>query len=219
MTEMVDPLPPLTRLILAYVPVGRRDRDRLIWTLDARLADVVRSTREPMIGQMRIAWWDEALSDGAGVKGRGEPLLEAIRAAGLADSAPLRSLLDGWEALLIDPLDDVTLNSYAAGRGEGLFMALADIPAPPPWLAATGRLWAYWDLSAHVGDAAVRQRAVALAQRELPALAEASWPREWKALRLLAGLARHDIMRGQAGAAGLTPRLYMRLLRLSVTGG
>lgn len=218
MTEIVDPLPPLTRLILAYALAERRRTDRLIWMLDARLADVVRSTREPMIGRMRIAWWDEALSDPGAVKGRGEPLLDAIRAQGLADSAALRSLLDGWEALLNDRLDDAALSSYASGRGEGLFMALADAPEPPPWLAAAGRLWAYWDLSAHVRDDDVRRRAVMLAQAALPGLAGASWPRGWKGLRLLTGLARHDVLRGRAAPQGLTPRLYMRLLRLSVPG-
>lgn len=219
MTEMTDPLPGLTRLIRIYAPSDRREPDNLIWALDTRLAGIIRSTREPMIGQMRIVWWEEALADASEVTGRGDPLLDALRAEGLAELPSLRILLDGWEALLADELDDIAVTRYATGRGEGLFAALAGGADLPLWLAAAGRLWACWDLSGHVRDEQVRQRAIALAQGELAALAHADWPRRWRGLRLLTGMARHDIVRGRAAPAGLTPGLYMRLLWLSAKGG
>ncbi|MEJ7935637.1 hypothetical protein WG907_15410 [Sphingobium sp. AN558] len=219
MTEMIDPLPALPRLILVYASPAHRRADSLIWSLDTRLAGIIRSTRDPLIGQMRIVWWEEALGEASGATGRGDPLLDALRIEGVAGLPALQSLLGGWEALLNDEWDDAGLKDYADGRGGGLFAALGRASQAPSWLAAAGRLWAYWDLSGHVRDNRLQQRAIVLARRELAALEGVKWPRQWKALRLLTGLASHDVRRGRAAPLGLTPGLYMRVLWLSAKGG
>lgn len=215
---MIAPQRPLSRLLVAHAPAARRAGDRLVWAFDERLADLARTTREPMIGQMRLAWWEEALGDESGVKGRGDPLLDAMRAAGLVRLRGLGRMLDGWEALLGGDLDDDALADFAAGRGEGLFMALAREDAPPDGLRAAGRLWALWDMSGHVGDDRVRARAVALARADLAAVAGAEWPRGWRAARLAAGLAARDIGRGRAADPRFSVRLYGRLMRIALVG-
>ncbi|AUW60332.1 hypothetical protein C1T17_14490 [Sphingobium sp. SCG-1] len=207
-----DPLSlaPMPRLLASYA--GREaPRHQLLWAYDARLADVVRTTREPMVGQMRLTWWHEVLSDDAQVKGLGDPLVDALRAEPgiMAARDGLLAMIDGWEILLDPlPLDEAALRSFAEGRGRGLFRALdavADTKA--------GALWALWDLSGHIGDRTTAQRAVEVAREYLPAKIKGN-----KALRLAAGLARHDIVRGRAGPSELTPRLYARLLRIAVFG-
>src|SRR3546814_10427540 len=52
---------------------------RIVWAFDARMAEIIRSTREPMIGQMRLTWWREALTKDPKVEGSGEPLMDALR--------------------------------------------------------------------------------------------------------------------------------------------
>lgn len=201
---------PLPRLLASYA--GREAaRHRLVWAYDARLADVVRTTREPMVGQMRLTWWHEVLSEDSGTKGRGDPLVDALRAdPGLsAMRDALLAMIDGWEMLLDPlPLDEDVLRSFADGRGGGLFRAL-DHSADPK----AGALWALWDLSGHIGDATTAQRAVALAQSYLPVPS-----RGQKAVKLVTGLARHDIALGRTGPQVLTPRLYLRLLRMAALG-
>lgn len=207
----VEPAGQLARLLAAYAPAGQWGTHRLLWALDERLADVARTTREPMIGQMRLTWWHEALADTAGVKGRGEPLVDAMRAQGCAGAPGIAAMVDGWEALLGDP----DLEAFAAGRGGGLFRALAD--ADDPSLEAAGRVWALWDLSGHVGNPALASRAVALARGLMPVSLPA-WPRGWKPMRIAYGLARADVLEGRAAPAGLTPGLYLRLWRLALLG-
>ena len=211
---------PLPRLLAAYA--GRRAAlHRLIWAYDARLADVVRTTREPMIGRMRLTWWHEALTDEQGAKGRGEPLVTALRGALMPAQGVggLLQMIDGWEALLDPPpLADDALLAFAAGRGGGLFRALAGEPDDlPEVVERAGRLWALWDLSGHVGDPGTAKRAVALAQDCLPA-ADARWRREWKPLRIAAALAAQDVRAGRLASAEMTPQLYMRLLKAAVFG-
>lgn len=210
MLELDDVPTALAGLLSAYAGRDRR-RHRLLWTLDARLARLVATTSEPMIGQIRLAWWQEALSDGAGIKGRGEPLVDALRQIGAAPCHGLGDWLDGWEALI----GDIGLDAYATGRGGGLFHALAGEANVPPWLRQAGAAWALWDLSGHAGDSRLAAEAIARAARLL--LEEPPrWPTGWRPMQLAYALARHDIMRRRQAPGSLTPRLYMRLVRLAL---
>lgn len=222
MTADILTLSPLPALLSAYA--GRETaQQRLLWAYDARLADIIRTTTEPMIGQMRLAWWGDALADESGTKGRGEPLLAALRDAGLAGHPGLGAMLDGWEALLGDAApDDIALRAFGVDRGGGLFHALAGDERPPESLIHAGAVWALWDLSGHVGSAGEAARAIAVAQTILEAGNmrdwARDWPRAWRPMRLAFGLAAHDVQRGQAAPRSLTPRLYARLLRLALVG-
>jgi hypothetical protein len=210
MTGTDDNLSALAALLSAYA--GRdAARHRLIWALDARLARLVATTSEPMIGQMRLAWWDEALTDDSGVKGRGEPLIDALRAIDATPIPGLSRWLDGWEAMI----GEADLHAYGEGRGGGLFHALAG--ALPDWLAQAGMVWALWDMSGHVGDEQVAARAVAMARAHL-LTEKPNWPAAWKPLRIAYRLARQDVEKGRRAPAGLTPILYLRLMRIGLIG-
>ncbi|MDX3899450.1 MAG: hypothetical protein QHC40_02890 [Sphingobium sp.] len=219
MNETLVEIRPLDRLLSAY---AGRDAARhwLVWAYDARLAQVVRTTTEPLIGQMRLAWWQDVLTDENGAKGRGEPLLAAMRAAGVAGHPGLDSMLDGWEALIGgEAPDPAALRTFGVGRGGGMFRALAGADeGHGEALEQAGALWALWDLSGHVGSRAEVEAAVEAAREFLGGAPTWDWPRRWKPMRLAAELARDDITRGQAAPRTLTPRLYARLLRLALVG-
>lgn len=212
MVSVSDDLSPLTRLLSAHAGPDA-PRHRLLWALDARFARLVATTSEPMIGQMRLAWWNDALTDESGVKGQGEPLIDAMRGLGIAPPHGLSQWLDGWEALI----GEIDLHAYAEGRGGGLFRALAGRDDIPAWLVQAGAAWALWDLSGHIGDRDVAGRALAMARgyllREKPV-----WPAEWRPMRIAYHLARHDIEKGDCAPAGLTPALYLRLMRVALLG-
>ena len=78
-------------------------RHRAIWAYDGRLAHIARSTREPTIGQMRLAWWNDVIDDASGTKGQGEPVIDAMRATGAAAAPGLVAMIDGWEILVVEP--------------------------------------------------------------------------------------------------------------------
>src|SRR3546814_9620916 len=78
MEKVSDDLATLPSLLSAYAGPDA-PRHRLVWALDARFSRLVATTSEPVIGQMRMAWWNDALTDESGVRGRGEPLIDAMR--------------------------------------------------------------------------------------------------------------------------------------------
>ncbi|QJR03131.1 hypothetical protein HH800_13695 [Sphingobium yanoikuyae] len=218
MMDRTDDLAPLARLLSGHA--GRfAERHRALWALDQRFAQIARTTSDAAIGQMRLAWWLGVVTDEAGVKGQGEPVVDWLRAIGALDAPGIPAMLDGWEVLVVEPEIDLTgLRDYAAGRGGGLFQALADVADAPDWLIAAGKVWALWDLSAHSGDEALADAAIGLARDLLPQVGDPVWPKAWKPLRIAYLLARHDVERGQRAPVGLTRNMAWRLMRIALVG-
>lgn len=221
-----DALPPLAALLSAHAgALGARHR--AIWGFDGRLAKVARTTSDRAIGQMRLAWWNDVIEDADARKGRGEPVVDAMRATGAIAALGLVAMIDGWEVLVVEPeIDADGLRDYAVGRGGGLFRALAesgaesgtDVPDAPEWLVAAGQVWALWDLVGHVDDPALSEAALKLARDLLPQVEGARWPRGWKPLRIAFTLARQDVLAGQGAPAGMPRGLALRLLRIALVG-
>lgn len=221
--DIADQIPPLQRLAVAYAPKELWRGQHLAWAFDARMSDIVRTTSEPMIGQMRLAWWREALRDGPAAGGGGEPLLDALRGHVLpgADAGDLIAVIDGWEELLEAlPLGDSQLIAFAEHRGGGLFRLMGR-PAGgvAPWLAQAGMGWALWDLAGHMSDRDTAARAMALVPEFLGDVPRRGWPGGLKPLRLLTGLARADAERGSMPPGRMTAGQYLRILRLALGRG
>lgn len=116
--NLSESLPPAMQLALAYAPVPVRPAWLGVMALDARLSDIVRHAREPMLGQIRLAWWRDLLSQDRSTWPEGEPLVRHI-ADHLAEVAPdLAELTSGWEYLLsAEALTAGQLSRYASARG------------------------------------------------------------------------------------------------------
>ena len=109
-------LPPVQRLALAYAPTRARPAWLALLALDTRLAQQVRSAREPMLTQIRLAWWHDRLREPVSAWPQGEPLLVAL-ADWRGQHGSLAQLVDGWEMLLGEaPLTDAALEGFVAGR-------------------------------------------------------------------------------------------------------
>jgi hypothetical protein len=212
MAQMLTELPPLQALLTAYAPRKRRLWHALCWTLDQRLAAVLRKGGEPTIAAIRMAWWDAVLVEGDRSKGRGEPLVEAWRAAAPDGAAAFASLLiDGWRGLIgPEALAPEDLVHFGAKRGGGLFGLIADA-ARDDTLARAGSVWALWDLSGHTNDPFLAHSALAEAQAQAAALGRLPRGRGPKPLRLVYGLAEADVSADRI-PVGFEPRHYRALL-------
>lgn len=212
MAQMLAELPPLARLLTAYAKAPQRRWHALCWTLDQRLAAIVRRGGEPTIAAIRLAWWDAVLVEGDRTKGGGEPLVEAWRRAAPEGAGPAtESLIDGWRALLgAESLSPQHIAEFGGKRGGGLFRLIAN--ADDDALMKAGAVWALWDLAAHVSEPGVSAMAMDAAQEVLSERVPLAPKDAPKPLRLLYGIAAADIRAGRVPDRGFTGRHYRALL-------
>jgi 15-cis-phytoene synthase len=208
-TELIAGLPPLSRLALAYAPSAARPVWLGVLALDARLAGVVRDAREPLIGQIRLAWWRERLAEEAKSWPVGEPLLALLR-GWEGTHGPLGEMVDGWEIMLGEPpLEKESLLAAAEGRAAGLAAAAVRLGFPERREAVRymGRRWALADFLANLSDPRERSEVETL-------LAEtgAATPELPKALRPV------TVLTGVGANRGAPLVRLLRAVRLGIFG-
>lgn len=153
-------------------------------------------TSEPMLGQMRLAWWRDALGRPVADRPRGDAVLDAIGVHWSGREAALVQMVDGWEVLVTaERLGDGEAAAFAAGR-SAFFAALASdaSPAVRQRCATAGLRWALADAATGVSDEGERAAFVAagLAQED----SGTRFPPDLRALAVLDGLALRALRRG-----------------------
>lgn len=201
---------------LAYAPASARLPTLALFALDTRLAGLLRNSREPMLAQLRLAWWRENLESSGDGWPAGEPLLQALR-SWKGKHRALVPLVDGWEALTGQaPLPARALEAMVAGRGEA-FAALAQVldkPHETQTARQLGRAWAVADLATRLSNAEERDTVIAMRSGEGPI------PRVSRALRpllVLQALAERRLAKGSE-AAVQSPAALLKALRLGLLG-
>ncbi|CAN5509265.1 hypothetical protein BH09PSE4_BH09PSE4_07780 [soil metagenome] len=214
---------PERALAISYAPGPRRAALTSLFALDDALAQVLRTTREPMVGQMRLTWWHDALVRLDSAPPPAEPVLQALTRDLLplgVSGAGLTPIVEGWEELLGETVSEEALLRYAEGRGS-LFVAAGRILAADPGdpVREAGAGWALVDLAWHLSDPATAARAREMAGPRLAAAVAPRWSRAGRALGALAHLASADLANDPAGPRLQgSPRRVLRALRHRLTG-
>jgi len=178
------------RLALAYAPAHARPAWEALLLFERRLADTARPGRDPMMIQLRLAWWRDRLGEPASAWPKGEPLLARLTVWDSARGA-LKEIVNGWEASVV-------------GDDGGVELAGARIAA----YVALGRLL---DVSA---DAAVRMVASDVVRPETAQGPAPRLPRPMRPLSILRDLSMREARHGRH-----SPVLdILRILRIGVLG-
>lgn len=217
---MTPDLDPDRRLALAYAPARARPALEALWRLDVTFGAVLARGREPMVAQIRLAWWREALERLDTAAPPPEPVLQGLAThvlpAGVG-GAELAAMEEGWSVLLAEgPLDASALRAHGELRGGLLFRHSARLLGGADEVEPAGARWALIDLarrSARAEEAASAMEAAAAITRE------PLWAKRLRPLAMLSLLARRDLERGvgpfeRQGA----PRRMFRLIRYRLTG-
>lgn len=212
-SEIVDPE---RRLALAYAPRERREALTALWVLDERLGAIVAATNEAMLGQIRLAWWRDALQALAEGAPAGEPLLgqleQVVRHHRLAPSE-LARLPEGWTMLLNGlPLEHAALITHANERGSVLFrLSAAVLGADHPGVCNAGAAWALVDVAARISDRQSAASARLIAIEHLKSPKRHPWPKPLRPLAVLAALAHRDAYAAVSRRQGSPLRLAVAL--------
>jgi 15-cis-phytoene synthase len=206
-------------LATLYAPAAARPALFALHALDIELAAVVDSTTEPMLGQIRLAWWREQLQALDAGAMPAQPTLAALAAEVVPrgiSGASLEPLEDASLALFDDDLD-----AHAAARARLFDAALRVlVPAPDAALVEAARtLGTGWALV----DAGRQGRTLTPAQLDSAAATLAPWkaPAGARPLWALAALAHTDVAalrQGRPPEPRGTPGRQARLLWSIMTG-
>ena len=190
------PLP--QRLALNYAPSGTRPATAALFTYDARLGELGAKASEPLLGQLRLAWWRDEMGKPVPERVKGDPVLDALGQSWAGEEAALVGLVDGWELLLGEALGESELEGFAAIRAEAFGALARQLGAVPSAEAAAraGSVWALADFASRTSDPAERDGAVALALGY--GRNPAPRARVLRPLAVLHGLALHSLAGGGA---------------------
>lgn len=214
------PMPSALDLAISYAPHDRRAGLMVLAQFDREMGMILRTTREPLVGQMRLTWWREAVIALDHRAPPAQPVLQGLAAQVMplgVGGAALGRIIEGWEALLGEPLDLEAVEQFALDRGGGLFAAMARVlGAADEQVELAGQGWAAADLARHMSDQRVADLATGLAEQCLRQALGQRWSRPGRPLGVLAMLARFDL---QAGAGRWTAaNRFAALMRLRMTG-
>jgi phytoene synthase len=190
-----SPHAPPIRLAMAYAPARSRPVLDAVFSLDGRLGRVASTTSEPMIGQLKLAWWRDQLGADPAHRAKGEPLLAELVRLRLPFSK-LVPLVDGWEELLVsDAVDPSTVQTFAQGRAAAFAaMAVAVGEAEAEEAASrAGKSWALAELAAWLSPGDPHPaliEAVAALPQQVPSL-----PPGLRPLAIVEALARRALAR------------------------
>ena len=173
-------LPPPVRLAVAYAPAAARAAWIALLVFDHRLSRVVAGAGEPLIGQLKLAWWRDRMREPASRWPAGEPLLGALKPLA-TERASLEALVDGWEGLIdVDAGDEGPVRLAAARAGAVAALArILDCKIDSSAIAILTRRWTL------PGKGSSRPTRLPRAMRPLVILANLPGPNDAGPLALL----------------------------------
>ena len=108
--------------VMVAMPQARRAAMAALWGLAARLTKLLLDAREPLIGQIKLAWWRDMaamIANDPAALPKGEPLLAELQAS-WAGQGGLDALVDAAEAMLLAE-SDAERRAASEGFGAHLF--------------------------------------------------------------------------------------------------
>jgi phytoene synthase len=194
-----------------------------LFLIDAAMGEVVRSTHEPMLGPIRLAWWRERLEElDQGGGAAAEPRLQQVERELLprgVSGQDLAGLEPGW-LRLFDPFPWGPETSEAIWlRGNLLFGTGARLLGrPDEKLQAAGGLWALVDVARHCSDEGSRAMLLKQARGFAQGLGGVRFAPALRPLSMIAALAVRDCRRGEPIEAEGTPARAAAMLRHRLSG-
>ncbi|HEY6048326.1 MAG TPA: hypothetical protein VIV07_04680 [Sphingomicrobium sp.] len=210
-------------LALTYVPLRDRGALAAVFGIDRAMGDVVRTTTEPMLGQIRLAWWRdrlEELDDRATAPA--EPRLQAAERELLPrgiSGRELAALEAGW-LRLFDPFPWTPETGEAIWlRGNLLFgLAARAIGQANERIGGAGGLWTLVDAARHCSDPQSRAMLLDQARGFARSLGGVRFPGPLRPLSALAVVAVRDCRRGEPFEREGTPGRAAAMLRHRLSG-
>jgi 15-cis-phytoene synthase len=210
-------------LALTYVPLRNRGALAALFAIDRAMADVVRTTKEPMLGPIRLAWWRERLEElDEGGDAPAEPRLQKVKSELIprgVTGRELATLESGW-LRLFDPFPWTVQTSEAIWfRGNLLFgLGARVVGCAEERIQGAGGLWALVDAARHCSDPESRGMLLEQARSFARGLRGVRFAGPLRPLSMLTVLAMRDSRRGEPFEREGSPARVAAMLRHRFSG-
>ena len=184
------------RLAVEYCTKEFRPPLSAFFAFDARLAQIASKTREPALGQMRLAWWRDVLSQPVNERPKGDIVLEALSEHWAGSEARLIEVVDAWEILIAsEKLTKEEVVDFACGRVMPLVRIVQEGSENTPQnVVGTLELWALADVVPKITDD--NERSIILEAARANRGQSGLFPRAFRGIAVLHALARRSVARG-----------------------
>jgi phytoene synthase len=210
-------------LALTYVPAKDRGAVAALFAIDQAMGDVVRSTTEPLLGPIRLAWWRERLEElDEGGAAPAEPRLQAVGRELIPRGVSGRELaaLEGGWLRLFDPFPWTVQTSEGIWFRGNLLFGLGGriLGRAEERIQGAGGLWALVDAARHCSDPESRRLLLDQARAFARGLSGVRFPGPLRPLSMLTVLALRDCRRGEPFEREGSPGRAAAMLRHRFSG-
>lgn len=190
-------LPELARFAVATARRLDRPLFASLLALDYALEWAAAQAKEPLVTQIRLAWWRDELGKLSRGARPNNPTLEQLDRAWGGDAGRFANLVDAWEALAIAGDEHkLALDQLAQARAQG-FVAIANRLGCGNCAAdviRAAQIWSFVDRARYGASDVSRDTAEAIAVTLSDG--HSRLPRPMRPLAVLAGMARRSLARG-----------------------
>jgi 15-cis-phytoene synthase len=192
-------LKPPKRLAIAYARRPEKGLLSLLLLMDARLGEILKHNSEPLIAQMRLAWWRDVIGKVPAQRPSGEPLIAQLNLLQAAHpewniDEFLLSIIDGWDELFAnESWNNDALVRHGKARSKGIFASFAVISGYEitEGINTLGQRWALTDLLAFCQNEEQYRAVIEVAFPEVGEKRKEHLPRRLRPLTILS-LASND---------------------------
>ncbi len=190
-------------IALAYARRAVREGLSRLLVLDRFFAETALSRREPMLTQIRLAWWREQLERIDCTVVAADPMLETARwlvQRHDVSGDQLAALVNAWDTLIAGESDSgraIELHAISRGRALAAIGAAIAKDAARDEVSALLSAWSARQCALRATDLAVADSAIEIATRLQGALPLTLMPASMRPLAILSRLAERDVMTAQ----------------------
>lgn len=184
------------RLAVEYCAKELRPALIAFFAFDARLGQIASKTTEPALGQMKLAWWRDMLSQPIDDQPKGDVVLEALSLHWAERKASLIEAVDAWEVLIAsEKLSAHDIELFAKGRVEPIVRIDQQIADKiNKNVQPMAELWALADIAHRVSDEDERATILRIASERLQHTGPIA--KSLRGIAVLHALARRSLERG-----------------------
>jgi phytoene synthase len=222
---MIDNNPdyPLQKLVFAYAKAKERVPFEVIFGLDSQCAKVAASTREMLIGQMRLAWWRDVIAKDPANRPKGHPYISLLnQLPGNDQPGYLDDLVNCWEAFLVSDRSVADIDELVTSRAKAFCNFLSGYAhiGDMEMLSMTLKTYAQWQIlrrTALIEDEVKRNMLLQDSREKILELMSKRLRNIPKPVKIFAKLINNDLALKNINKPLLRPSTALRIIYYGLT--